>query len=115
MKNKDKKPWLIFVMTLSLILILVVSICLWLSPRDGKTGNTEVSIQYIPENISKEEADAAIDCVKDYFSENFKGCKLLKIESTQKSNSENADIFFPDETDRDTALRKAEDGFLDYS
>ena len=31
-----------------------------------------------------------------------------------ESNSENADIFFPDETDRDTALRKAEDGFLDY-
>lgn len=92
MKNKGKKFELIFGVTLSLILILAVSFCLWLSPRNGNAGNAKVLLQYLPENISQEEAKEALDCVNDYFSENFKGCTLLKIESTQISNSENAEL-----------------------
>ncbi len=31
-----------------------------------------------------------------------------------ESNGENADVFFPEEKDRTAALRRAEDGFLDF-
>lgn len=92
MKNEGIKFWLILGTVLFLVLITVVSICLLLSPRDGNTENAEVLIQYLPENISEEEAGEAISCVKNYFTANFKGCTLLKIESTEKSNSENTEL-----------------------
>lgn len=38
--------------------------------------------------------------------------KLMDIYS--ESNYENTDYFFPDEPNKDVAVRKAEDGFLEY-
>ena len=100
MNNKETKFWLNFGTVSFLILIIIVSLCLWLSPRNGSTENAEVLIQYLPENISEEEAGEAISCVKNYFTANFKGCTLLKIESTEKSNSENAELSLRYDNDR---------------
>lgn len=75
-----------------LVILTVVISAYLIIKRDGITENTEVLIKYLPETISEEEVAEAVSCVKDYFTENFKGCTLLRLESTQKSNSENAEL-----------------------
>jgi uncharacterized membrane protein len=86
----NRKLLIIGIMIL-VILTVVISAYLIIK-RDGITENTEVLIKYLPETISEEEVAEAVSCVKDYFTENFKGCTLLRLESTQKSNSENAEL-----------------------
>ncbi len=75
-----------------LVILTVVISAYLIIKRDGITENTEVLIKYLPETISEEEVAEAVSCIKDYFTENFKGCTLLRLESTQKSNSENAEL-----------------------
>ena len=86
----NRKLLIIGIMIL-VILTVVISAYLIIK-RDGITENTEVLIKYLPETISEEEVAEAVSCIKDYFTENFKGCTLLRLESTQKSNSENAEL-----------------------
>lgn len=83
-------------MAFVLVLFLIVSF----EDQNGKVDNTEVVLDYLPDNISKEEAYEAIGCIKEYFSLNFKGCNLLIVESTEKSNSENQELSARYENDK---------------